>query len=263
MVRHEDEDGAHEGFGPPQVPAVLSLDVGHTVLFPRTSIGDTYAEVVEAEAGIVVDGRCVDAAFSQAWHREKARAEGLVYGRTHADAVRFWRAIVSDVMSGILTLEDQTGVLEAVTGRLYDEFSHAHRWRVDDGFGPLVSAARRFGMKVVLTSNWDLRLRGLLVEMDLLRAVDALVVSAEEGVEKPASALFLRAAAAVGATPSTVLHVGDTWEEDVAGALSAGMRAAWVNPLGLAKPEPDGQVLSIRSVGDLTEILAGGGGGLE
>jgi putative hydrolase of the HAD superfamily len=48
------------------------------------------------------------------------------------------------------------------------------------------------------------------------------------GSGKPHAPIFHAAAASVGARPEEVLHVGDDARLDVAGALGAGMQAAWL-----------------------------------
>jgi putative hydrolase of the HAD superfamily len=49
------------------------------------------------------------------------------------------------------------------------------------------------------------------------------------GVEKPDARIFLAACERLALAPRDVLHVGDHLELDVAGALRAGMQAAWVH----------------------------------
>lgn len=64
------------------------------------------------------------------------------------------------------------------------------------------------------------------------------ISAAELGVAKPEPQAFHAAAALAGVHPSEVLHVGDDWHLDVAGAVAAGAQAAWVvrspQALGLA-----------------------------
>lgn len=54
------------------------------------------------------------------------------------------------------------------------------------------------------------------------------VSAADLGVAKPEPEAFHAAAALVGVHPAEVLHVGDDWHLDVAGAVAAGAQAAWV-----------------------------------
>jgi FMN hydrolase / 5-amino-6-(5-phospho-D-ribitylamino)uracil phosphatase len=51
------------------------------------------------------------------------------------------------------------------------------------------------------------------------------------GVAKPAPEIFLSAARALDLAPAQILHIGDHAEQDILGALRAGMAAAWIAPL--------------------------------
>jgi len=62
----------------------------------------------------------------------------------------------------------------------------------------------------------------------------ASITARSHGSAKPAVSIFHAACALVGSAPSDTLHVGDHPEQDMRGALSAGMHAAWVNRDGEA-----------------------------
>ena len=56
-----------------------------------------------------------------------------------------------------------------------------------------------------------------------------MLVSGDEGIHKPDPRLFRLAAARLGLPCESCLYVGDHPVNDIAGALSAGMRAAWLD----------------------------------
>ena len=58
--------------------------------------------------------------------------------------------------------------------------------------------------------------------------VDAVVISAELGVAKPDPAIFRAALDRLGARAADAMHVGDSVEDDVAGARAAGLEAVLV-----------------------------------
>jgi putative hydrolase of the HAD superfamily len=88
------------------------------------------------------------------------------------------------------------------------------------------------GVARVVVSNWDVSLRDVLDRTGLAPLLDGIVISAEVGVAKPDPAIFERALAVAGARPGEALHVGDTPEADVAGALAAGLRAVHLDRSG-------------------------------
>lgn len=116
----------------------------------------------------------------------------------------------------------------------------------------VLAELRERGLALVVCSNWDVSLREVLRATGLARLVDGVVVSAEEGVAKPDPQLFARALALAGVPAEAAVHVGDTYGEDVAGALAAGVR-----PVFLARqdePEPDG-IATLRDLSGLPALL--------
>ena len=68
----------------------------------------------------------------------------------------------------------------------------------------------------------------------------AIVVSQRVGTIKPDPAMFEAARSALGdPDPGSILHVGDDWAADIAGASSAGWRTAWLST------RPDGSPLPV------------------
>jgi len=67
--------------------------------------------------------------------------------------------------------------------------------------------------------------QGLLQDLGVLEAVDALIVSAEVGIEKPGEVIYEAACAELACPPDEVLHVGhdpvrECFHADQAGCTS-------------------------------------------
>jgi putative hydrolase of the HAD superfamily len=114
---------------------------------------------------------------------------------------------------------------------------------------PALDALR--GHVLIVVSNWDCSLADWLGPAGLLEHVEAVVTSAEVGVGKPGRAIFERALAIAGVAPGEAVHVGDSLENDVAGARAAGIRPILVARDGGA---PAG-VEAIRSLAELPALL--------
>jgi putative hydrolase of the HAD superfamily len=99
---------------------------------------------------------------------------------------------------------------------------------------------RASGHVLVVVSNWDVSLHEVMEVTGLRALVDGVLTSAEAGEAKPGGAMFRSALALAGATPAEAVHVGDSIEHDVAGALALGMRAVLVDRDGTAGPVPEG-----------------------
>ncbi len=76
---------------------------------------------------------------------------------------------------------------------------------------------------------------------------------------KPAPDLFLAGARHLRLAPAAILHVGDHPNQDVAGAVRAGMQVAWFNPKGQdVRHQDKGQLLphlEIQSLASLRQLL--------
>jgi putative hydrolase of the HAD superfamily len=132
------------------------------------------------------------------------------------------------VLREALGIEDvELGVVrEAMLGALhFDAFADA---------APALEELRSGGIRLVAASNWDSSLPEVLERTGLAALLDGVVSSAAAGAAKPAPALFEAALDLAGAEPGEALHVGDSLDKDVEGALALGMRAVLIERDGVA-----------------------------
>lgn len=80
------------------------------------------------------------------------------------------------------------------------------------------------GLTVVCLSNWDISLAEVLERCGLMEVLDQVVSSAQAGASKPSPDPFLLALELADCDAEAAVHVGDTLEEDVAGARGVGVR---------------------------------------
>jgi putative hydrolase of the HAD superfamily len=107
---------------------------------------------------------------------------------------------------------------------------------------------RERGHRLVVVSNWDCSLPDWLGPTGLLDLVDGVVTSADAGAAKPDPAVFRKALSLAGVDGAGAVHVGDSLDNDVAGARALGIRAILVQRQG----EPPPGVESVRA---LTEVV--------
>ena len=84
---------------------------------------------------------------------------------------------------------------------------------------------------------------------------DFVVLAQDHGFRKPDPRLFHVAVQQCGCRPEEVLHVGDSWENDVQGALDAGLPAVWLNREGAARPTETRGVAEVGSLAELAALL--------
>jgi putative hydrolase of the HAD superfamily len=115
---------------------------------------------------------------------------------------------------------------------------------------PALRAARDRGKRLVVVSNWDVSLVGVLRTLELEPLLDGVVTSAGAGARKPAPAIFEQALAVAGVPAGDAIHVGDTLDEDVAGARAAGIEPVLIRRRG------GPAVPGVRTISSLAELVA-------
>lgn len=131
----------------------------------------------------------------------------------------------------------------------------ALRFRPFEEVPAVLRAARERGVRLVVVSNWDVSLHDVLDETGLAPLLDGVITSAELGSAKPDGAIFARGLALAGVGAQEAIHVGDSVEHDVAGALAAGIEPLLVVRNGATPdaPVPDG----VRTIPTLRPLLDG------
>lgn len=189
----------------------VTFDAGGTLLEPWPSVGAVYAEVAAAHGVPGLEAAELTRRFREGWRR---RPE---FGFTCAE----WEALVDETFAGLTPEPPSRTFFPA----LYRRFDEADVWRVFEDVLPTLEALRQRGLKLAVVSNWDDRLEPLLERLGLRQWFSSVVVSLRVGARKPEPRIYGQAATALGLPPAQILHVGDEWAADVAGARTAGFHA--------------------------------------
>lgn len=134
--------------------------------------------------------------------------------------------------------------------------------RALEGAAGLLIAVRRHARIGIVTNNLLQEQRDKLDYCGLAPFVDALIASEDVGVSKPERGIFDIALQRLGVSADDAVMVGDSWANDVAGAVSAGIGAIWFNPdRKPAPPTPPGvpEIHSLAPPGDILPLLLGAG----
>jgi putative hydrolase of the HAD superfamily len=185
----------------------VTFDAGGTLIQPWPSVGHVYAEVA-AKHGHNFPAPLLNQRFAKAWR-------GLKNFNHGCDE---WAALVDQTFSGLLEpLPSATFFPE-----LYARFAEPDIWHIFEDAKPALDALAARGVRLAIISNWDERLRPLLDKLKLAGYFDTIVISIEIGFPKPSPVIFEHAAKKLGLAPEFILHVGDSREHDVEGAMDAG-----------------------------------------
>jgi putative hydrolase of the HAD superfamily len=183
---------------------------------------------------------------------ERAIAAEIVYYRAHldegcdADSVAALRRRCAATLRAALPERARAhlGDLDALTEVLLASL----RFSAYEDARAALPELRRGGRRLVVVSNWDFSLGEVLERVGLRGLVDAVLTSAQVGARKPEPEIFAQALAVAGVPAAAAIHVGDSLEEDVAGARGAGIEAVLVVRNGTSGD------FGVRTIARLTEL---------
>ncbi|HET6330003.1 MAG TPA: HAD family hydrolase [Holophagaceae bacterium] len=104
------------------------------------------------------------------------------------------------------------------------------------------------------TQSFDLE---LLDRLGLSEAIRVRGLSAELGAVKPEPQAFDALAKRLGLFPGNLVMVGDSWSDDIEGALAAGWTAIWINRAGKPRPEhdPEAELVELPDLSQVPEVV--------
>jgi HAD superfamily hydrolase (TIGR01549 family) len=162
---------------------------------------------------------------------EAARDAALVDLKRHPELdhdEEIWVAFTERIVVGM-------GGTEPVSHDVAVELTS--RWQLHENFElyedvmPVLDELREAGLKIGLVSNSARDVRDFARHHAL--AIDAGISSFHHGKTKPHGSIFKAVLDLLQVAPADAAMVGDTFEDDIEGALALGMRAVLVDRLGL------------------------------
>lgn len=177
-------------------------------------------------------------------------------GKTGIEA---WSAFMRELLSRVEFCSEQRvqaspDEIEAFVQYLWSEQPHNNLWRRPvPGMLDLVRRLAAGGTRIGVLTNSEGRAKEL-VDMAGFGAFTRVVVdSGVEGIEKPDRRMFALLAERLACNIGDIIHVGDSYEADVLGALGAGMTPVWfVRETTVTLPPG---VLWCRNADELERIL--------
>jgi putative hydrolase of the HAD superfamily len=224
------------------------FDVGNTLLYPHPSVSEVCREIL-MEAGHTRDLSSIDELIPlvDQYYEDRYRADDTFW-TDEEETSGVWVGMYT-LLCRRLGIEEEA---ESIAHRVYDEFGHASRWRPYDDVVPVLMRLKERGIKTGIISNWDRRLRDILVGLELHGLLDGVISSAMVGLHKPDPRIFELAAERLGVRPAEAAHVGDHYYADILGAKVSGMAPVLIDRRGAEAPEG---VVTIASLDRLEEAL--------
>lgn len=171
--------------------------------------------------------------------RVAERGVVLDLDRARSDTPGAWAAYARAKQQGLLqepawcafmsTLLQSTGAAaDDLTRWLWSEQPRHNLWRRPvAGMFELARELHARGVSLGIVTNSEGKAEELAAELGLMTCFSVVADSGVLGFEKPDPRMFQWTAEKLGVSPREIVHVGDSWEADVEGALAAGARAVW------------------------------------
>jgi len=194
--------------------AAVSFDFGQTL----ASLDPEMLAQRAAERGVELLAARVEAAEGEAWRAYNEAILGGAGGHP-------WKILMRRLLE---VAGADPARIEALVDWLWTEQPRRNLWRRPvRGMIELVRELRRAGVPVAVLSNSEGHLEELVAELGWSELFVAVADSGKLGFEKPGREIFVWTAERLGAPLDRVVHIGDSMQADVRGALGAGMRAVW------------------------------------
>lgn len=198
---------------------VVVFDAVGTLMYPEPSVASVYADVIQRRTKQPVDIAVVRQLLSAALSRRNTSGD---LRTSEADEAQFWLQLIEQLCP--VSAESQNCFEE-----LFAYFARAESWRCFPDADGLIQNLQQRGIAVAIGSNFDSRLHSVCDGLPQLAGVEHRFISSEVGWRKPAPGFYESVADRTGCAPDRILMVGDDLLNDIEGALSAGLRAAWIS----------------------------------
>lgn len=111
--------------------------------------------------------------------------------------------------------------------------------------------------RVALLSNTQSFDLGFLERLGLTGMLPSRFLSAELGFLKPDRRAFETVQRRLGLFPGELAMVGDSWRDDIAGAMEAGWTAVWVNRTGAPRPphDPEADLVEVPDLAPVPRLI--------
>jgi putative hydrolase of the HAD superfamily len=151
--------------------------------------------------------------------------------------------------------------LDACAREIYAEWAACQHFEMYDDVAAVLGVLAGAGIRIGLISNSHRCLASFQSHFELQGLVTATVSSSEHGFMKPHASIFTAALQLVDVRADEALMVGDSVQQDVEGALRAGMRAVLLHrgdaPHHCERELVRRGVPVIRSLAELPNLVLG------
>jgi putative hydrolase of the HAD superfamily len=207
----------------------IVIDAVGTLIEPAPPVAEVYQRAALRQ-GVVLDAKALKSRFARNFRNDEVDEARGPMETDETIEFRRWRRIVSSVLPEVADPD-------AAFSELWEHFARPDAWFCFPDVGPALFNLRAAGVRIVIGSNFDARLRGVVAGLpEIAEWRDSLVISSEVGYRKPHPKFYEAACFRLGLAPDRVLCVGDDPENDAFGPLRAGCRGVFLDRNGASCP---------------------------
>ncbi|KAJ3934700.1 MAG: HAD-like domain-containing protein [Lentinula lateritia] len=234
---------------------LVTFDILHTLITPRMPIHVQYAMAFKPYLGDV-DPNSIKGSFKIALKALQIEKPAYEQG-----SQSWWTDVIRRTALGVgVNPQVLDRSLGNIVPNLMKVFSSKEGYMEFEDALPTLHALHKRQIYTAVISNSDSRSRSVLTDLNLPNYMIPIVLSEEEGIEKPAKEIFLRTLERVNSIrgerirPKQCVHVGDELDADYYGAVGAGMRALLLRRTG-PELKQDEDLAGVKVIRRLDEIL--------
>ena len=201
-------------------PKAVFLDAAGTLFESVTPVAITYAKLAKRYGKNVPYEE-----MSRRFHHCFATAPPMAFPGAEGQSLKvlergWWR----DVVRRIFEPTEPFLGFEDYFEELFAYFARPDSWALYDDSLATLEALKERSLPLAMISNFDSRVLTIIRGLGIADYFDSVFISSSAGFAKPAPEIFFLALERYGIAPHEAIHVGDSPETDVEGALNAGVR---------------------------------------
>ncbi|KAF5370756.1 hypothetical protein D9758_002012 [Tetrapyrgos nigripes] len=253
---------------------LVTFDVLHTLITPRHPVHVQYSLAFAPYLGRL-DPQDIKNSFKKGWRTisesshiinsvaalKALQQERPAYAYENgAASERWWSEVIRRTAVGAGANPSAIdGSLDKIVPTLMRSFSSREGYAAFEDALPTIRQLHEKKVFTAVVSNSDSRSRLVLKDLEFPENVTPIVLSEEEGVEKPSRELFHRALKRVNEIhgldiqEDECLHVGDELECDYEGAVKAGMQGLLLRRPGAEEDEVE--LKNVRTIQSLKQVV--------
>ena len=216
--------------GPVTRPKAVFLDAAGTLFESTRPVAVTYAEMAQRYGKSVYSEE-----VSRRFHDCFASAPPMAFPGSDGQRLEaLERAWWHDVVRRIFEPAGPFLRFEDYFDELFAYFARPDSWVLYDDARAALDALKKRGLILTMISNFDSRVLKIIHGLGIADYFDSVFISSSAGFAKPAAGIFRLALERHDIAPDEALHVGDSPETDIEGALRAGVRPVLLDRHGNA-----------------------------